>query len=150
MEKQIYLRKSIRRYRNNDIGEAALSVLASWRGWADVYAQGADADCDIQLLGSDAKLGGMYFIKAPRYIAYWGRPTREGRINAGFILEQISLRLTELGVGTCYLGATHISGANPDERGLEPIIIMSCGNPAEPRARPSLSASGWTRYATLN
>lgn len=139
MEKQIYLRKSIRRYRGNDIGEAALSVLASWRGWADVYAQGADADCDIQLLGGDAKLGGMYFIKAPRYIAYWGRPTREGRINAGFILEQISLGLTELGVGTCYLGATHISGANPDERGLEPIIIMSCGNPAEPLTRTSTS-----------
>lgn len=78
MEKQIYLRKSIRRYRGNDIGEAALSVLASWRGWADVYAQGADADCDIQLLGSDAKLGGMYFIKAPRYIAYWAAPRARG------------------------------------------------------------------------
>ena len=139
MEKQIYLRRSIRHYSDKDIGEAALKALASWRDWACVYAQGADADCDIQLLDSDANLGGMYFIKAPRYIAYWGRPTREGRINAGFILEQISLRLTELGVGTCYLGATHISGANADERGLEPIIIMSCGKPSEPLTRTSTS-----------
>ena len=92
MEKQIALRKSIRHYNSDALTEAAQTALASWRNWAKQYTDSADADCDMRLLPGDAPLKGLYIVKAPGYMVFLGRPTRIGRINAGFVLEQISLR----------------------------------------------------------
>lgn len=133
------MRKSIRHYSNKDVGDNVRAALDSWRDWVYMYANGDDAECDIKIMDDSSQLGGLYFIKAPLYIVYWGRATRSGRINAGFVLEQISLRLTALGVGTCYLGATHVNGAKATERGLEPLIVMSMGVPSEPLTRGDIS-----------
>lgn len=139
MEKQIALRKSIRHYNSDALTEAAQTALASWRNWAKQYTDSADADCDMRLLPGDAPLKGLYIVKAPGYMVFLGRPTRIGRINAGFVLEQISLKLTELGVGTCYLGATHMDELKADAKGLEPLIFMSLGMPDQTLTRKNIS-----------
>lgn len=139
MEKQIALRKSIRHYTHDALAEAAQTALASWRDWAERYTDSADADCDLHLLPGDAPLKGLYIVKAPGYIVFLGRPTRMGRINAGFVLEQISLKLTELGVGTCYLGAAHMDDLDAEKNDLEPLIFMSLGTPDQTLTRQSVS-----------
>lgn len=77
-----------------------------------------------------AKTKGMFHVKAPHYLIF-GSEEKEGSYeNIGFLGQQLDLFLSELGIGTCWLGA-----AKPEEKqasALPYVVAMSFGTPDEP------------------
>jgi len=79
------------------------------------------------------KTKGIFNVKAPHYLIF-GSEEKDGFCeNIGFIGQQLDLFLSEMGVGTCWLGV-----AKPQESEasvLPHVICMSFGKPAEPLYR---------------
>ena len=81
------------------------------------------------------KTKGMFNIKAPQYLVF-GSEEKDGMYeNIGFIGQQLDLKFSEMGIGTCWLGAS-----KPGEKeysALPHVICMAFGKPAESLHRQS-------------
>jgi len=51
-----------------------------------------------------AKTDGMFRIKAPHYLLLFGDGSDDAHKNIGYVGELVALKLTEMGIGTCWLG----------------------------------------------
>ena len=71
-------------------------------------------------------LKGRFMIKSPHYIVFYSENKPEYLVNAGFILEQLGLYLTSIGLGCCFLGLTKPKEQKDKE--LQFIITMAFGN----------------------
>jgi hypothetical protein len=72
-------------------------------------------------------------VKAPYYVALYSEVCAGYRENAGCLMEQLSLLLHTLGIGSCYQGGAHLSHDEEDQ--MEMVMIMAFGYPAEPLER---------------
>lgn len=87
-------------------------------------------------------LGKMYYrVFAPSYILLTSEDNLKSRENIGFVGEQIVLKLTELGIGSCWIGAPIKKNAfvkNFEVRDNEKYVIMiAIGYPIEELKLPS-------------
>jgi len=130
MNEMIRKRKSIRKYDPTPLDAATIEkVRELFKNVKPLYP---DIPYTIEIV---AKTKGMFNIKAPQYLIF-GSEEKEGFLeNIGFIGQQIDLRLSEMGIGACWLGA-----AKPTEKedsNLPHVISMSFGKPAESLHRES-------------
>ncbi|MCL2361993.1 MAG: nitroreductase [Defluviitaleaceae bacterium] len=130
MKDLIRKRKSIRKYDPAPLDAAILERVRSL--FERVKPLYPEIPYSIEIA---SKTKGMFNIKAPQYLIF-GSEEKEGFLeNIGFIGQQIDLLLSEMGIGTCWLGA-----AKPTEKEDSPlphVISMSFGIPAEPLHRES-------------
>lgn len=128
----IFRRRSIRKYKNEEIDEKVLNKIRQFE---------QDAVCihpDIRVKwkifkGSDQNLKGLFQVKAPYYVALYSEICEDYRINAGCLMEQLSLYLHTKGIGSCYQGGAGLK--RDEEAELELVMIMAFGWPAEPLER---------------
>lgn len=135
MVEQIYRRKSVRKYRQEPIPADVAQMLLSWRDWVHPFKDRLTIDNHIRRLPGDAHIRGMFLIKAPAYMLYTSQQTPLARLNCGFILEQVSLGMSMLGVGTCFMGAAHADAQHLKSLRFPPMMMMSYGMPDEPLTR---------------
>ena len=75
------------------------------------------------------KTKGMFNIKAPQYLVF-GSEEKDGMYeNIGFIGQQLDLRFSEIGIGTCWLGAS--KPGEKESSTLPHVICMAFGKPAK-------------------
>jgi len=75
------------------------------------------------------KTKGMFNIKAPQYLVF-GSEEKDGMYeNIGFIGQQLDLKLSEIGIGTCWLGASKPS--EKEASTLPYVICMAFEKPTE-------------------
>ena len=74
-------------------------------------------------------------VRAPYYLTIYSEKKDRFMMNAGCIMEQLSLYMLTLGLGSCFLGSVSYRQKRDD---LEPVIIMAFGK----------SAGALTRRAT--
>jgi nitroreductase len=128
----IFRRKSIRKYKEEEIPEWILNNI-------DKFEEDAINICpDIRVKwkifqAEDKKVKGMFQVKAPYYLALYSEVLEGYRENAGCLMEQLSLLLHTLGIGSCYQGGAHLSHDEEDQ--MEMVMIMAFGYPAEPLER---------------
>lgn len=128
----IFHRKSIRKYKDKEIEKWLLDNIAKFE---------EDAICiypDIRVKwkvipASDHKVKGLFSVKAPYYVALYSEVCEGYRENAGCLMEQLSLLLHTLGIGSCYQGGARLKHDQEEE--LELVMIMAFGYPAEPLER---------------
>lgn len=132
---QIYRRKSVRKFKADPIPNDAAQALITWRDWVRPLRDRLAIDNHIRRMPGDANIKGMFVVKAPAYMLYTSQRAPLARVNAGFILEQISLGLTMYGVGSCYQGAAQVAPEHLRALRFEPMMIMAYGVPAEPLVR---------------
>ena len=112
----------------------------------------------IHPAGKEAELGriypGAHFVQAPIIICACGIPSQDlisrgvqGRreLDVGIVMDHLSLAATDLGLGTCWIGAFDRAAARevlglPED--IEPLIFMTLGytdDPGRPKVRKTLT-----------
>lgn len=70
---------------------------------------------------------GIWGIKAPYYLAIYSEKKDRYGMNAGYIMEQISLYLLEQGIGSCFFGSAVVPRPLRTKGGKEMVIMMAFG-----------------------
>ena len=136
----IFRRKSVRKYTNEEIDGWTLERIE--RFGMDAISVRPDIRVKWHIFrAADQKLKGMFQVKAPYYAALYSEICEDYQENAGCLMEQFSLYLHTLGIGSCYQGAASLKDDSKED--LELVIIMAFGYPAEPLERD------WTEFKRL-
>ncbi len=126
---QIYKRKSVRKYSDRTLDnetkkkiDSAISTLKLFNG----------KECTLKFkiqtykeFVNDKKLNFItkkMVIKSPYYISILRNKTEDAYINAGYCGEELVLRLKEIGLDTCWVGAAKVF-----DRGQDYIIGIAFG-----------------------
>lgn len=136
----IYKRKSLRKYSMMNLEKETLEEITGLMKNLPVR----EDSCTVTLrliedgYSLSQKMSLLGKVSAPHYIVVTGTRNEAFLISAGYSIEHLVLKLTEIGIGTCYLGhaldkatATRIFGMDQDEDVLITIAIgkaMVSGN----------------------
>ncbi len=131
----IFKRKSIRKYRMETLPEETSSTIENQV--KHLTALAGDLKTEIKLLPHDA-VKGLLAIKAPHYLLFFSEK-KEGHLeNAGYMLQQMDLYLSSMGLGTCWLGMAKPTSGFENVSSLPFVIAMAVGTPAEPVHRTTV------------
>ena len=130
----IVKRKSIRKYKMDTLPEETINEIAN-RVKTLTPLQG-DLKTEITLLPHDA-VKGLLAIKAPHYLLIFSENKKGYLENAGYMLQQMDLYLSSIGLGTCWLGMAKPTSGFNNVSPLPFVIAMAVGTPAEPVHRNS-------------
>lgn len=124
----ISVRKSIRKFEKRGIEESLMEVLKRFTG----ELQPIFSEVPYEIVFHDAQQEkpakkGRFCVDAPCYISFLSEDTREGQINAGFLMEQVVLFLTSRGIATCYQGNMRFSASCEGEK--KELIVAAVGYP---------------------
>jgi len=131
----IFRRKSVRKYEmtplDASVTDEVSRLIPSLKPLFDIRT-------DISLVQGDT-IRGLLALKAPHYLVM-SSENREGYlVNAGFILQQMDLALSAMGLGSCWVGLAKPSGNIAIKPGMEFVIAMAFGKAAGSLYRDSLS-----------
>lgn len=140
--KTISVRKSVRKFQMKPFSEELLQQINAYKGY--IFPLYRDESYSIQIVSmlekGTVKLAG-FRTDAPYYILFFGSDTKNGRMNAGFLLEKIVLYLADKGIGSCYQGMLSIKkGKEIIPAGQSYLIALACGYPQGELERPSSKA----------
>lgn len=77
----------------------------------------------------DKETKGFFKIKAPHYVMLYGSECDDSLFNVGYVGELIVLKLTEMNLGSCWLGG---ATSMQEEKGLKFIIAIAFGKTNTP------------------
>jgi nitroreductase len=137
-------RKSIRDYQNKPIEEEKLTQILEAARWAPSWA---NRQCVRYVVVKDKvtieKLSGRFgwIRQAPVVIAACADPNDSGvrngmdyyLVDVGIALQQLVLAATDLGLGTCWIGAfdeAHVKDALEVPEGVKVVALTPLGYPA--------------------
>jgi len=127
--KQIFLRKSVRRYDMTPLPEGKRGEIADFIvGMRPLLP---DVVIGHRLLGP-GEVKGIFGIKAPHYVVISGKAHPQRELCAGFLFQQLDLYLSARGFGACWLGVTKGRMAVAGE---SDILSICFGRPAESLTR---------------
>jgi len=132
----IYCRRSIRKFKSDSLSPEELSQIESYAKKIPPFL--GDIQTDLYITKTSAEgdsIKGLYKINAPHYIIMYSEKNSFSNLNVGFILEQLSLYLTSIGIGSCYLGVAKPQKQLLKKDTLEFNIILAIGYPDEPLTR---------------
>jgi nitroreductase len=133
----IYRRKSIRKYSQEEVHVGIFDELRELIKDSKKLYDDIDMDFIIVENGIEVQkvmhglIGGYGKIKAPHYIVATSE-VKEGYLeNVGFALESVVLGLTDMGIGTCWIGGNYKKETFEDIIDIKdnhvPVIIIAFG-----------------------
>lgn len=127
----IYVRKSVRRYSLKPIAQEQLDSLLRFANnlpmlFPNIEVEFKIVDC---LDGKQYKqyFNGIELFRAPYYLVLSSTKNNGYFINAGYIMQQVSLYLTSKKIGSCFIGLTKPAIDLTDDPSKEPIITLAFG-----------------------
>ena len=128
----VYTRKSIRNFRKDKVETSILEGMIQFYHEMEPLFPGIETSIElIDTQGSKkakSRLGGIINVAAPYYLVIYTEDKERADMNAGYIMQQISLYLFSKGVGSCFQGMGHLKGEMPKE-GMRCVILMAIGYP---------------------
>lgn len=134
----IFSRKSVRRYDMAPLNEVELNAIESF--FKGVKRLDPDIKTDFTIISGEQVKGllGMKFTMAPHFIFFYSEQKDDYAINTGFMLQQLDLYLSSIGLGCCWLGiAKPQKEIELSKDGLKYVIMLAFGKSAEPVHRRS-------------
>jgi len=132
MNEIILKRQSVRKYDHTPLDGATLEAIG--KKIFNLTPLYPDICYSIEI--TDRPTRGMYNVKAPYYLLFGSEKKDGAHENIGFLGQQLDLFLSEMGIGTCWLGVAKPGKPEEKEESLLPFVIcMSFGKPAEPLYR---------------
>jgi len=125
----IFKRRSVRKFDVAPLDEGTLARIRSFL--SATRPMFPDIRTELRFLGPD-DVKGMFKVTAPHYLAIYSEEKGSYAANAGFILQQVDLFLSASGIGSCWQGGPRPVKKVPSPPGLEFIIMLAFGRPAEP------------------
>jgi nitroreductase len=132
----IFKRKSIRKYDSAPLDQGTLDTVRSEIASLKPMVPGIRTE--IRMLGTD-DVKGMFKADAPHYLAIYSEQKEGFAANAGFILQQLDLFFSASGIGCCWQGGPKPTKKVEPIAGLEFVIILAFGRPAETLNRKSVA-----------
>ncbi|MGB4590396.1 MAG: nitroreductase family protein [Clostridiaceae bacterium] len=122
----IFHRKSIRKYNLEPLSGEDLKKIADF---VDTIKP-LDSDMEYEFVYlSDDSVKNLLPIKAPHYICMYSKKKDKYLLNAGYMMQQLDLFLSNSGIGSCWLGLAKPSkDVMPSKNGLEYVIMLAFGN----------------------
>lgn len=137
----IYVRRSVRNYLMEPLEERTMQQIR--RFIDELVPLFPDIGIKIEIikaLDKPRQVKGLFYPKAPYYLAFYSENKEKYELNAGFSMEQIALYLGSKGVGSCFLGAAQTKKKVEEDSGLHFVILMAFGKPKEKYERPDYEA----------
>ncbi len=132
----IFKRKSVRNYEKVQLDAVTLLEIDAFLKTITPMMPGIQTE--IRIIDS-SKVKGMFKVDAPHFLAFFSEE-REGHLtNAGFMLQQVDLHLSSLGIGSCWQGGPKPAKEVVGPPGLEFIIALAFGKPAQGHQRSDTS-----------
>lgn len=141
MIREIKIRKSVRKYKKEDLDDKSIKIVEeSIKEAKDLYGNiktkiifEKDGEKFYKMASTFTK--SLFFIKSPHYIILMSEK-KEGHLeNIGFIGEQIVLKLAGAGIGTCWIGGNvkdkKFSKEYSTEYNQHYIVCIALGYPLE-------------------
>lgn len=141
MYEAIFSRKSIRHYKNEAIEWEVLSDILQFADELPKLVD--DIAIEFKLVSNIEKKQGFhgpFTVKAPYYICISSEKKDDYLINAGYMMEQISLYITSKGLGTCFLGGAAPGKSLKDTMRYDYLISLAFGKPSGDLYRDSHNA----------
>ena len=132
----IFKRKSIRKFESAPLDQGTLEILRSEIASLKPMVPGIGTE--IKILGTE-DVKGFPKVKAPQFLAIYSEEKEGFAANAGFMLQQLDLFFSASGIGCCWQGGAKPAKNVPTVTGLEFVIMLAFGRPAEPLHRASVA-----------
>ena len=133
----IFRRRSIRKYDMSPLPADTIEKLREYVSSAKPLYE--SIRYEFAYLGS-ADVKNLLPIKAPHYICLYSEKKRNYLMNAGFLLQQVDLYLSDNNLASCWLGmAKPAKGVPMLMNGLEFVITLAFGNTTETIHRANTS-----------
>lgn len=101
----IYTRKSIRHYKMDSIDKKVIDNLMKYANHLDMLAEHHQVRFQvIENYKVKPSFYGSFPVKAPYYLVLSSLQNEDYLMNAGYLMEQVSLYLTTKGIGSCFMG----------------------------------------------
>ncbi|SDZ15934.1 nitroreductase family protein [Tindallia californiensis] len=130
----IFKRKSSRKFIQEGLKEERIqSILEAMEGLTPLES---DIKTEIKIMDADS-MKGLLAIKAPHYVLIYSEEKPNNLENAGFLLQQVDLMLSAMGIGSCWLGLGKPTEKAVGKDGMNYVIALAIGPTAEPVHRQS-------------
>ncbi len=128
-------RQSLRKFKNKELSEAQLTELSDFFAGIDELVPGLNPKLEICTGDAKIRLEGIagyqgYCFGAPAYLVLLSDEGEHALENAGYIGEQLCLKLTEMNLGSCWLTVMEPSAVrralllNTDQT---VVAVIACG-----------------------
>ena len=126
----VSIRHSVRKYRMEAIEDTIIQGIFSLLEKMESLFPKVKTEISItENLSQKAKLKGLVNVTAPYYLSIYSEKKEKSDMNAGYIMQQLSLYLTTQGIGSCFMGMAKKKDRKMEEAGLEFVITMAFGYP---------------------
>lgn len=128
----IFVRKTVRKFKMEPLDQTLLNGIKSFAESIPMLFEGIAVEYRW-MENSDIKkyFNGSLTHKAPYYLALYSENIQGFQMNAGYLMQQVSLYLTAKGLGSCYLGMLKPkkgkTEARPDGVKAEYVIALAFG-----------------------
>lgn len=124
----IFVRKSVRKYKMEPIEQSRIDDILNFANDIPLLYE----DIAVEYIVLDHKeathyFGGTFLVKAPYYLVLTSQTSEGYQINAGYLMEQISLYMTARGLGSCYMGSVKPKKAFAEKMNYDYIITLAFG-----------------------
>lgn len=124
----IFARKSITKYSMEKLDD---SIFINILGFANsLTSLSKDLKVEYSIVEHDQvqhSVKTFNQIKAPYYLLFYSNKGKDYELNAGFLMEQITLYLTAKGIGSCYCMNLNVKGNHTQDTSLEYMIGLAFG-----------------------
>lgn len=137
----IYARKSTRRFLETVVDGGILTGIGRYYEEIPRLFPGIETEIGI-MDNTDGKHAPKGFpgVKAPYYLILYSENKDRYMMNAGYILEYMSLYLMTLGLGSCILGSATVPKAIRERGNKSFVMAMAFGWPRDVLTRPQFKA----------
>ena len=114
----IFCRRSVRSYRMEAIDKAILENIPKFM--EEVTPLFPEIKTQLKIIDrveKKEKVSGLTNVRAPYYAAFYSEKKERSDMNAGFLMEYLSLYLESRGLGTCFLGPASKKDKEEEEAG---------------------------------
>lgn len=126
LREAIYKRKSIRKYQPESLDEKTLQDIQNYL--TELKPLYCDIKVNFNIVGKE-HVKSLSAIHSPHYIIAMSENKPGYLVNVGFMLQQVDLYLSSIGLGGCWFGM-----ASPKEKltgDMEFVIVFAFGKPDE-------------------
>lgn len=124
----IFIRKTVRKYKMQALDDSVLEGISNFANNLPMLMEGLKVEYKIiDYLKEPVQMKGSFIIKAPYYMVIYSQKKDGYLLNAGYLMEQISLYMTTKGIGSCYLGMVKLKEDLVEDDSYEYIITLAFG-----------------------
>lgn len=129
MYEAIYVRKSVRNFKKEALDNKILNDILAFAEELEPIFPGIGIHLEIiDNVTKRSRVGGIVNLSAPYYLAIYSEAKEKRDLNAGYIMQHISLYMSTKGIGSCFLGMAKRKEKKIEE-GYEYVITLAFGLP---------------------